>query len=119
MGVRFQVNGGIGYASTSELTPQSIEEVMERAMKTARAMRGGRGLTPAEILRTKERLRVKVDPLDIPPEEKVSLALDANGAAWVGDEIKNAVTMLGIARDLRLHGGQRHQCGNHFSGSKP
>jgi TldD protein len=44
----------------------------------------------------------RVDPLDVPPEEKVSIALEANKAAWIGDEIKNVITMYGLVKDNRL-----------------
>jgi TldD protein len=44
----------------------------------------------------------KVDPLEVSPEEKVSIALEANKAAFVGDEIKNVITMYGVVKDQRL-----------------
>jgi TldD protein len=43
-----------------------------------------------------------IDPEGVPPEEKVSLALDANKASWGGKDIKNVTTRLGLMRDSRL-----------------
>ena len=103
VGVRVLLKGGEGYASTSDLTPSGVEGAVRRALKAAKAMKGRRGLAPVEAVEAEERLTVKIDPLEASPEEKVSLALDANKAAWIGDEIKNAVTRLGVSRDLRLY----------------
>ena len=43
----------------------------------------------------------KIDPFEVPPEEKVSLALDANKAALINDKIKNTSTRLGMTKDHR------------------
>jgi TldD protein len=103
IGIRVMRRKGIGYASTSDITPSGVEEALRRALKTAKAMRRRGGLAQTETVKAEQRLSVKVHPLEVSPEEKVSLTLDANRAAWISDEIRNAVTRLGASRDLRLY----------------
>ncbi len=102
VGIRV-ITSGVGFASTSILTDKGMEAALRRAIKASKAMGGGIALAPIEAVEAEERLKVKIDPLEEPPEEKVSLAMDANKAAWVSDEIRNAVTMLSISRDLRIY----------------
>ena len=81
-GVRVLYRGSWGFASTEELTRESLMEALEAALSMASASSGGRK-TPskaAEFGSVKDRVRagVKVNPLNVPIEEKVELVLDAD-----------------------------------------
>lgn len=103
VGIRVAIKGTVGYASTSDLTPKSLEKTLENAVKAAKSVGGERkpfGKSKVEEVNVK--LPIKVNPFDVSPEEKVSLALDANKSAWISDEIKSGMTLLGCFRDARL-----------------
>lgn len=102
VGIRVAVDGSSGYASTSDLSLNGLTTALESALKVAKSIKS-EGWTGEELPINEDnvRLPVKTDPIDVPPEDKVSLALDANKAAWTSDEIKNTTTRLGLSRDLR------------------
>jgi TldD protein len=101
-GVRVFVDGAVGFASSSDLSQKSTEKTLDSAVKAARAVKNREGsLARVHINQANVRSTAKVDPFGIPPEEKVSIALDANKAAWNDDKIKNASTRLGMTKDYR------------------
>ncbi|RJS89702.1 TldD/PmbA family protein [Candidatus Bathyarchaeota archaeon] len=103
VGVRVVIEGGVGFASTSDLSQRGIGNALDNAVRAAKALGDrGRALKVGEVNESEVTLRVKTDPFNVSPEEKVSLALDANKAAWTGDEIKSVVTRLGLSKDYRL-----------------
>jgi TldD protein len=103
LGIRVNVKGAFGYASTSNLSVGSIDDTVNRAVKTAKAVRGKEEtFAKARPLETKVSSPVKIDFQNVSPEEKVAVTLEANKAAWVGDKIKNATTRLGFVKDSRL-----------------
>jgi len=103
LGVRVAIKGGVGYASTSDLTPNCLEKTLDNAFKAAKSIRGKEQTSKeARINEADVKLSIKTDPVDVPPEEKVSIALDANKAAWISDKINSAVTVLGLSKDFRL-----------------
>jgi len=85
LGVRVLVNGAWGFAATSDLTPAGVQTAAREAARIARA--GGRGkkrpveLAPVKAATGTWRTPVKVDPIDVPIEEKVRMLLAANAAA--------------------------------------
>mgnify|MGYP001077010616 CR=1 FL=1 len=103
IGVRVSIKGAVGYASTSDLTRENLDKTLDNAIKAARAIKGekkafkGTKITKAEL-----KSPIRIDPVNVSPEEKVLLALDANKAAWVSDKIKSATTRLGLSKDFRL-----------------
>lgn len=102
-GVRVSVKGAIGFASSSDLSPRSLEKTLDSAIKAARAIKKEKPLlSDVKVQKADATLRIKTDPVDVSPEEKVSVALDANKAAWINDKIKSASTRLGISKDYRL-----------------
>lgn len=103
VGIRVSVKGAFGYASTSNLNAESIDETLNRAVKTAKAIHG-KEATFAKVRSTETKVKspVKIDFQDVSPEEKVAVALDANKAAWINGKIKNASTRLGFVKDSRL-----------------
>lgn len=103
VGVSIAINGNIGYASTSNLSPEGLEETLEKAVKAANSIKEKqKPLTKPEVNQANIKYPIKIDPLEVSPEEKVSVALDANKAAWTDNKIKSAITRLGISKDYRL-----------------
>lgn len=102
VGIRVALKGVVGYASTSDLSRNGIEKTLRNALKAAKSISGEkRPFSKGEVNKAEVKLSTRTDPIDVPPEEKVSVALDANKAAWISDEVKNAVTMLGLSKDFR------------------
>jgi TldD protein len=104
LGVRVVHGGALGYASTSDMSREGLEGCLEQSVKAARAMESveGETLRPIEVKTEDIELPVKVSPFDVPPEEKVSLALDANEAAWNSERIRSTRTRLGLKVDERI-----------------
>ena len=102
-GFRVTTERATGYASTSNSDLESLENTLRNAMKAAKSFRSQRKpFTKTEVNKTEIKLSTKTDPVAVSPEEKVSVALDANKAAWVGDEIKSTITRLALSSDSRL-----------------
>ena len=102
LGIRVAVKGSKGFASTSDLSLRGVEEALENAIKAARSIKSEKEtIGEAKVNEADVKLSIKTDPIDVPPEEKVSITLDANKAAWISDEIKSGVTRLGLSKDSR------------------
>ena len=103
IGIRTVVNGAVGYASSSDLGKNSLEKTLGNSIKAAKSIRGQK-LASAETKINEIRVKssAKINPRDVPPEDKVSLVLDANKAAWIDDQVKSATTRLGLVKDFRL-----------------
>ncbi|MEM3715067.1 MAG: TldD/PmbA family protein [Nitrososphaeria archaeon] len=103
VGIRVFVNGAVGYASTCNVNRENLMSTLNNAMNVAKALgEKEKRKLDFEINSANVRSNFKVDPIDVSPEEKVSIALDANKSAFIGDKIKNAVTRLGFSKDYRL-----------------
>ena len=102
-GITIAVNGAIGYASTSNLDSQNLERTLKDAVKAANSIKGKEKLLGEnEVNKADVKFPVKIDSLEVSPEEKVSVVLDANKAAWIDNKIKSAITSLGVSKDYRL-----------------
>lgn len=102
VGIRAIIKGAVGYASTSDLSSKSLEKTLNAALKIAKSIRTKEpAFKPPKPNKADAKLTIKIDPADVPPEEKVTVALEANKAGWISEEIKNTVTLLGIAKDYR------------------
>lgn len=103
VGIRTVVEGAVGYASTSDLAEKSLEKTLLNANKAARSVKGQkRTFVENKIEKSSVKSPARIDPDDVPPEEKVSLALEANKASIISDNVKSAMTRLGLAKDFRL-----------------
>ncbi|MFB0543474.1 MAG: TldD/PmbA family protein, partial [Candidatus Bathyarchaeia archaeon] len=103
VGIRVTVKGSIGFASTNDLNRKSLEKALDNAIKAAKSIKGReQTFSEAKINKTHAKVSIKTDPMDVSPEEKISLTLDANKAAWISDEIKSVMTRLGLSKDFRL-----------------
>jgi TldD protein len=85
-GVRVLVDGAWGFAASRDVTPDEVVRVARLAVAQARANRPS--LVRPVVLAPKERTPggtwrspIRVDPFDVPVEEKVALLLAANAAA--------------------------------------
>lgn len=103
VGVRIIVEGAVGYASSSEMSQSHLEKTLRNALKAAKSSRGKKqNLAAPGINTVNVKAPARIDPRDVPPEDKVSILLDANKAACINDSVKNTVTRLGATRDYRL-----------------
>ena len=103
IGIRIVVNGAVGYASTSDLSQNRLAATLRNAVKAARSAKGQKhAFAATEIKNAKVKSPRKIDPDNVPPEEKVSLVLDANKTAWVDANVKTCLTRLGLTKDSRL-----------------
>jgi TldD protein len=85
-GVRVLVDGAWGFAASRDVTPEEVVRVARVAVAQARANRPS--LVRPVVLAAKDptpggtwRSPIKVDPFEVPIEEKVALLLAANAAA--------------------------------------
>lgn len=104
VGIRVVVKGSVGFASTSDLKQSNLEETLQKALKAARSTRREeQKFTQTHGHVAERKSQVKNDPVNVAPEEKVSVTLDANKAAWISNAVKNTTTMLGLNKDFRLY----------------
>jgi TldD protein len=82
---------------------KGLNEALERAIKAAHSAKN-KGITLGLGVVNKADVKSpkKTDPLNVSPEEKVSVVVDANKASFVSDKIKSAVTSLCLSKDYRL-----------------
>jgi TldD protein len=103
VGIRISIKGSMGYASTSDLTHENLERTLDRAVKAAKAVKGKkRTFRKTKINKTRLKSEARINPFDVSPEEKVSIVLEANKAAWTNEKIKSASTRLGLSKDFRF-----------------
>ncbi len=84
IGIRVVVGGALGFASTSRLERESLEEAVEKALKAARAsapyFKRKVELAGRSDEQCSWRVDVKEDPLDVSVEEKMELLVEAERA---------------------------------------
>ncbi|MDH5450967.1 MAG: TldD/PmbA family protein [Candidatus Bathyarchaeota archaeon] len=103
VGIRVAIKGAIGFASTSDLRRSSLERTLGNAVKAAKSIKSEKKpFSATKINETNVKLPIQTNPIDVSPEKKVSITLEANKAAWISDEIKSAITNLGLSSDARL-----------------
>jgi TldD protein len=103
VGIRVAIKGTVGYASTSDLNKNSLGKTLDNAIKAAKSIKSEKKpFGETKINKFDVKLPIKTEPIDVSPEEKVSIALEANKAAWISNEIKSAITNLGLSHDSRL-----------------
>ncbi|MEM2074654.1 MAG: TldD/PmbA family protein [Zestosphaera sp.] len=102
LGVRVLYNGSFGFSSTNELNKVSVEEVVNRAVATARVSKRVEGLGERELYKGRFTSFFKIKPEDVSDDVKSELTLKVNKAGLSVDGVKSAVTRLGIQRDHRF-----------------
>ncbi len=111
LGIRVVRDGAVGFASTSDLSKSNIGKTLQEALKLAKAFKSNKGnFADTKTIKLDKKVSMKVNHADISPEEKVKLLLETNKAAFVKDEVKNVVTVMGSWVDYRYflssHGTQ-------------
>ena len=103
IGIRVTVNNAVGFASTSDLSKNSIDDTLKDAIKAAKSFKSKKGIF-ANTRKVHKHVyrKTKIDSFDISPEEKVSLLLEVNKAAKISDEIKNQSTLMGCSLDYKF-----------------
>ncbi len=104
LGVRVTCGGSLGYASTNRMTGEGMGRALESAVRGAGSTPRGEDepLRKVDIIVADAMPPVKVDPLDVSPDEKVVLALDTNKAAFNDGKIKTARTKVRLMVDERF-----------------
>jgi TldD protein len=90
-GIRALAYGAWGFSSSSRMEKDEIRRVAEEAVRIARASaRIKQEVRLAEVKAREDRYRstFRVDPWDVPLEERIGLLMDAQAALDVGDAIK-------------------------------
>ena len=103
-GIRVVYKGAMGFASTSDLSWSGLKDALEASVKGAKSMKGdgSEAFTPSEVNKVNVELPMKVDPLDVAPEEKVEMTLATNKAAYNNESIRSTSTRWGFIKDHRL-----------------
>ncbi|NHK30671.1 MAG: TldD/PmbA family protein [Asgard group archaeon] len=102
IGIRVIVNGAVGFASTSDLTKDKLDKTLNDALKLAGSYESKRGiLADRKAIKKEKSYPIKIDPINVSAEEKVSLLLETNKSGFLKDEIKNILTLFGSSKDYR------------------
>ncbi len=102
IGIRTVIGGAFGHAATSDLSKENLQKTLEASTKAAKAFgTEKRFFSKASANKSRIKLAIKDEFDDVSPEEKVSVTLDANKAAWTSPEVKNVSTRLGMVKDFR------------------
>jgi TldD protein len=103
VGVRALVAGAWGFASTADVTTAGVQKAATEAVRTARAAKRVQRrpvvLAPVSAAKGTWATPIKVDPFDVPIEEKVALLLAANEAALKVKGGRFAATAVGALRE--------------------
>ncbi|MCK5046843.1 MAG: hypothetical protein KAS22_09710, partial [Candidatus Heimdallarchaeota archaeon] len=102
LGLRVVQKGAVGYASTSDLSKNNIDRTIQEALKLAKSFKSNKGnFADTKTLKLDKKISMKINHADISPEEKVKLLIETNKAAFIKDEIKNVITVMGSSIDNR------------------
>jgi len=105
VGVRVLLSGSWGYSSSSDLGLSQLKRAVRKAIKIARSSRKRSLEAKVGTQRTvhdKASVQTKIESIEVSPEEKIRIGVEANKAALIGNTIKNATTRLGTFTDRRL-----------------
>ena len=82
IGIRVLVNGSWGFASTDDLSIESLQSAVRSAIKLAKASRHVRKsrveLAEVEVVKDRVKAHVEEDPSTVPEEEKAKLVLEVD-----------------------------------------
>jgi TldD protein len=103
IGVRTLVGGSWGFAATSVMTKESVQQIAREAARLSRAAKAVQKrpveLAPAAAVKGTWATPIKRDPIDVPIEEKVALLLSANEAALKVPKIRFVNSGLQLLRE--------------------
>ncbi|AHG88741.1 peptidase U62 modulator of DNA gyrase [Gemmatirosa kalamazoonensis] len=102
-GIRTLVDGAWGFASTADVSKESLRKTAAESVTTARAAKRVQRrpvvLAPVTPAKGAWKTPVKVDPIDVPIEDKVALLLAANEAALKVKGVRFASTSVSALRE--------------------
>lgn len=101
LGIRVLYNGSFGFSSTNDMNHDSVRGAVEKAISAAKVSRCVERLGEREIRREVFKSTWRKRPEDVSDEAKVGLVAEVNKAGLGLEEIKSAVTRLGIQHDWR------------------
>ncbi|HID80632.1 MAG TPA: TldD/PmbA family protein, partial [Ignisphaera sp.] len=105
LGVAVYIQGGYGYAYTSRLDMDSIHKTVEKAIVSARAIATHttelRKLMPV-YGKHSFKVEYRINPFDVPAEEKIALILKLNRESMDRQGIVSATTRMGIEHERKL-----------------
>ncbi|HOM72939.1 MAG TPA: DNA gyrase modulator, partial [Armatimonadota bacterium] len=97
-GVRVIVNGSWGFASSFTVTDEEADKVVREAVSIARASsrlkKEDVKLTPVEPAEGHFESEWKIDPFDVPLEDKINLLLDADKIMRQQPEVKLSESVM-------------------------
>ena len=103
VGIRTLVNGAWGFAATNTLASDAVRKTAAESARTARAAKRAQRrpvvLAPVTPVKGTWRTPVRLDPIDVPLEEKVGLLLAANAAALKVKGVRFASSGVSILRE--------------------
>ena len=103
VGIRTLVNGAWGFAATNVLTKDAVQKTAAESARTARAAKRAqrRPVVLASVTPVKGSWKtpVRIDPIEVPIEEKVALLLAANETALKVKGVRFANSGVGILRE--------------------
>jgi len=103
LGVRALVGGSWGFAATSTMTKEGVQQAAKEAARLARAARSVQRrpieLAPVQAVKGTWKTPVTRDPLDVPIEDKVALLLAANEAALKVPKVRFVNSGLQLLRE--------------------
>lgn len=105
-GLRVLVDGGWGYAASSESTPDEMEQVLSDAISigraSARVQRQPVQLAPVESIRGRYRTETRRDPGSVKLEERLELLKEITGALRSDQRIAVATAYLSQRSEHKL-----------------
>jgi TldD protein len=107
-GVRVLVDGTWGFAASGEVTPDEVERVARWAVAQARANRAAQR-QPVELAPAPAepdgvwRSPIRIDPFDIPIEEKVGYLFRANEAALAVAGVQSVTSNMRFLREDKFY----------------
>lgn len=105
VGVRALVDGSWGFAATSAMTRDGVQQAAREAVRLARAARSVQRrpveLSPVTPVKGTWRTPITRDPVDVPIEEKVALLLAANAAALKVPKVRFVNSGMAVLREQK------------------
>jgi TldD protein len=103
MGIRILL-GTWGFASTTELTKPAVGRSVKTAVNMAKAVKhGGKGrISKAKVTDARTRVKIKIDPFEVEPNEKIELCLEADRRAHVDKHVKRTSASIAAQKSQKL-----------------
>ena len=107
-GIRVLLNGAWGFVASHRITPEEIERIVSLAVETAKGSHLTQQqpvkLAPVEAYQDSYITPIKIDPFDVPIQEKAELLLNINERFLEYGErgIKKAYSFLSFAKEDKI-----------------